>query len=97
MRKRLIENYLRQFYTQILPKPENWEKIKKKDENKESIPCYTTIWAAGSKPISIAVTGVEKTAKGELQAKPTLQLQADNNKGGIARDASLFLLPGIGD
>jgi NADH dehydrogenase len=44
------------------------------DGSKENIACLTTIWAAGSKPQSLAVTGVEKTGKGELPVRPTLQL-----------------------
>jgi NADH dehydrogenase FAD-containing subunit len=51
--------------------------IARADGSKESIPCLTTVWAAGSKPQSLAITGVERTARGELPVKPTLQLESD--------------------
>lgn len=48
-------------------------------EKKESIPCYTTVWTAGSVPQTIAITGIEPTARGDIPVKQTLQLQTDEN------------------
>ena len=53
--------------------------IEKQDGVKETIPCYTTIWAAGSKPQQVGIAGVELSARGEIPVKPTLQLQNFND------------------
>jgi NADH:ubiquinone reductase (H+-translocating) len=53
--------------------------IQKKDGTKETIPCYTTIWAAGSKPQQIAINGIELSPKGDIPVQPSLRTQTDPN------------------
>lgn len=45
------------------------------DGNKETVPCYTTVWAAGSKPIRLAMAGVALTERGEIPVEPTLAVK----------------------
>jgi NADH dehydrogenase len=42
---------------------------------KETIPCYTTVWAAGSKPVRLAMAGVTLTERGEIPVEPTLAVR----------------------
>jgi NADH dehydrogenase len=48
--------------------------VVREGENKETIPCTTTVWAAGSKPASIPISGVTPTARGEVPVSATLQV-----------------------
>lgn len=52
--------------------------IEKADGSKETVPCYTTVWAAGSKPNAISLTGVACTQRGEVPVDTRLCLP-DNN------------------
>lgn len=49
--------------------------ITKPDGTKETIPCYTTVWAAGSKPVRLAMAGVTLTERGEIPVEPTLAVK----------------------
>jgi NADH:ubiquinone reductase (H+-translocating) len=53
--------------------------VQKADGSKETLPCYTTIWAAGSKPQQISLTGIELSPRGEIPVEKTLQAVADKN------------------
>ncbi len=48
--------------------------IEHKDGSKETIPCFTTVWAAGSKPQQIALSGIELSPKGEIPVEKSLQV-----------------------
>ena len=45
------------------------------DGNKETIPCYTTVWAAGSKPVRLAMSGVTLSERGEIPVELTLAVK----------------------
>jgi len=49
--------------------------IQKPDGAKENLPCYTTVWAAGSMPQQLPITGVQLSPKGEVTVLNTLQAQ----------------------
>ncbi len=53
--------------------------LQRENQNKEAIPCYTTIWAAGSKPSSIVISGVSLSARGEVPSSETLQVPGHLN------------------
>jgi NADH:ubiquinone reductase (H+-translocating) len=53
--------------------------VELKEHGKETINCYTTVWAAGSKPQQLNIVNVELTPRGEIPVKPTLQSLADSS------------------
>jgi NADH:ubiquinone reductase (H+-translocating) len=53
--------------------------IERTEGGKETIPCYTSVWAAGSKPRTLQISGIEYTPRGEIPVRPTLQSQVDSN------------------
>lgn len=53
--------------------------FQKADGEKNMTPCYTTVWAAGSKPVSVAITGLQPTQHGEIPVDSALSVRADHS------------------